>query len=60
MRTVKQLAREFWLPLVIALAWSIYVSWKDFSVATVVTTFAGSFFLASWAIGHGMSLSLLK
>ena len=49
----KQLGREFWLPLVVAVAWVIYNIWvtRDHALTfvSVVTLFGPAFFLCSWA-----------
>jgi hypothetical protein len=50
MRVAKQLAREFWLPLLLAVCWTLfrYVSIGG-GILTAIADFAGAFFLASWA-----------
>src|SRR5262249_14415017 len=53
LRVGKQLAREFWFPLVVAVCWTLfrYVSIGG-GILTVIADFAAAFFLASWAIGQ--------
>jgi hypothetical protein len=55
LRIVKQLAREFWIPFLVALCWTAYryhVSIGDDVISTVIAAFAAAFFLASWATGQ--------
>ena len=50
-----KLFKEFWLPAVVAVAWTVYniatagVTWD---IKTMVNIFGPSFFLASWATGQ--------
>src|ERR1700730_17503422 len=55
MRTLKQLLRDFWIPFIIAALWALYkYIWPAPSdwLSVLITNFAASFFLASWAYGH--------
>jgi len=53
MKTFEQILREFWLPFLIALAWTAFrADFSRFHVAEAIPTFAASFFLASWASGQ--------
>lgn len=53
MTTLKQLLREFWLPLLVAVGWTSYAVWGNpLSLKTVITTFGPAFFLASWMTGQ--------
>jgi hypothetical protein len=59
-RVIKQLLREFWLPLLVAVSWTWYryhTSAQDDVISTLVTNFASSFFLASWATGQLVRVS---
>ncbi|WP_156025035.1 hypothetical protein [Sphingomonas phyllosphaerae] len=52
--TFIQLAREFWIPAVIAgswTAWNVYSS-QAMGASQIVAGFSGSFFLSSWATGQ--------
>lgn len=52
-RTIQQLLREFWLPLLVAMAWTIYAVWgKPLDLKTIVSVLGPAFFLASWMTGH--------
>lgn len=52
LRTLKQLIREFWLPLIAAVSWTAYAlsgqHVSQLSVRDIGTVFGPSFFLASW------------
>jgi len=50
-RVAGQALREFWLPLIIALVWTAY-RFSRSDLASVITNFSASFFLASWITGH--------
>ncbi|MEG3182128.1 hypothetical protein [Sphingomonas sp. LT1P40] len=55
MVTVKRLIKEFYLPLLMAVAWTAFIIASDgasLSVASLATTFAPAFFLSSWATGQ--------
>jgi hypothetical protein len=51
-RTLKQLVKEFWIPFVIAGAWTSYVVGLSEKLTTYISCFAPSFFLASWITGQ--------
>lgn len=51
-RTAKQLFKEFWLPLIIGLAWTSYVVGAYGKLTAYISNFATSFFLASWLTGQ--------
>lgn len=53
MQTAKQILREFWLPLVAAISWTIYVLWGEpVDTKGILSAFGPSFFLASWMTGQ--------
>jgi hypothetical protein len=55
MNTLKLLLREFWVPLALAIGWTLYVHFAGpplGSLKAIVTTFGPAFFLASWATGQ--------
>lgn len=52
-RIARQVAREFWLPFLVAAGWTIYVLWaKTVDVKNVLSAFGPAFFLASWMTGQ--------
>jgi hypothetical protein len=52
-RAFKQLLREFWLPLLLAICWTSFVyAQKGTSLIESVTNFSTAFFLCSWATGQ--------
>lgn len=52
-KTVRQLLREFWLPFILAVAWTTYAFWnKEPSVPAVVGVLGPAFFLVSWMTGQ--------
>jgi hypothetical protein len=52
-RTAGQLLKEFWIPGLIAISWTVYVAWSGpVTVQTVLAAFGPSFFLASWLTGQ--------
>ncbi|MGE1091346.1 hypothetical protein [Pseudomonas zeae] len=52
-RTVKQLFKEFWLPLVVAISWAVYNGLgQTFLVKDFITNLMPAFFLASWMTGQ--------
>jgi hypothetical protein len=52
-KTVCQLAKEFWLPFLIAVGWTIYNGWgQEYTAKSVIASFGPSFFLASWMTGQ--------
>ncbi len=60
MSTLKQLAKEFWLPFIVASTWTgfnYYNSNMDIKIFTVVADFSASFFLVSWATGQFVRVS---
>jgi hypothetical protein len=54
MNIARRLLREFWLPAVVAIAWTGFnvYSTKAWNLKAVVNVFGPSFFLASWATGQ--------
>jgi hypothetical protein len=55
METGKRLLKEFWLPMVLALAWTSYnryTSANPWSLKDGVNVFAPTFFLVSWIVGQ--------
>lgn len=53
MKVAKQLLKEFALPCVVALSWTLYsMSGGQFSLIAAVTVFGPAFFLASWLVGQ--------
>lgn len=54
MSTVTQLAKEFWLPLLFASAWTLYsrFSTPSSTTADLITAFSASFFFLSWLTGQ--------
>ena len=57
-RTIKQLVKEFWLPFVVATAWTAYVVWgKPLSIKVIITALGPAFFLASWMTGQFFRVS---
>jgi len=56
MQVVKQLFKEFWLPLAVALAWTIYNIYElprgEWSTRSFVNIFGPSFFFASWVVSQ--------
>ena len=57
LRTLEQLAKEFWIPFLVAAAWTGWMicSTTDPKLSTWavrIATFSTSFFLASWATGQ--------
>lgn len=57
MKTLSQLAKEFWFPLLLALSWAGYnVATRSpadrWDAVAIVNTFAPAFFLASWMTGQ--------
>ncbi|WP_043311344.1 hypothetical protein [Pseudomonas sp. ML96] len=52
-KTGKQLLKEFWIPGLIAAAWTTYVVWgAAITVEKVLAALGPSFFLASWLTGQ--------
>ena len=51
-RLVKQLFKEFWLPLLIGVAWTSFVVGMHGKISSYISNFAPSFFLASWLTGQ--------
>lgn len=56
LKITRQLAREFWLPFTIAIAWTAY-SWQTEAVSArnlklLVSAFGPAFFLASWGVSQ--------
>lgn len=53
MGTLKQILREFWLPLLAAICWTTYVLWSiPIDLKAVISAFGPAFFLASWLTGQ--------
>ena len=55
MSLLRRLLKEFWLPALVAGAWtgySIYTAPTIWGFTTIVNVFGPSFFLASWATGQ--------
>jgi hypothetical protein len=53
MRTLQQILREFWLPLLAAMCWTAYVLWSmPIDLKAVISAFGPAFFLASWMTGQ--------
>lgn len=56
MTVLKQLLKEFWLPLLAALFWTIYnfteMAGEKWSIRAAVNMFAPTFFLASWLVSQ--------
>ena len=54
MNIARRLLREFWLPAVVAVAWTGFnvYSTKAWDLKAIVNVFGPSFFLASWATGQ--------
>ncbi len=55
MDTFRRLAKEFWLPFVLAGVWTVFNTLPqidDWSFRKTLNTFAPSFFLCSWAIAQ--------
>lgn len=55
MSTLKQIAKEFWLPFLVAGIWSAlnsYYSPQGRNIAVMIGSFSASFFLISWATGQ--------
>jgi hypothetical protein len=60
MNTLKQLIREFWLPLLLAGTWTAYALFTDplpIDLKSFVKTFGPAFFLVSWATGQFIRVS---
>ncbi len=52
-KVLRQVVREFWLPLAIAGAWTAYSLWhKPFTVRAAVNVLGPAFFLVSWMTGQ--------
>jgi hypothetical protein len=52
-RTMTQLAKEFWLPLVVAIAWTVLSVWHEVvDTKSVVSSFGAAFFFVSWMTGQ--------
>jgi hypothetical protein len=56
MRTFRQILREFWIPLVIAMGWGLYRVFSSNAdwLSVFVANFAGAFFFTSWCASHFM------
>ncbi|MBA3591170.1 hypothetical protein, partial [Methylibium sp.] len=54
MQIARRLLREFWLPALVAVAWTVFniYSTKSWDFKAIVNVFGPSFFLASWATGQ--------
>ena len=55
MKLLRRLLKEFWLPALVALAWTSYNVWMGstpMEARPLVNLFAPSFFLVSWATGQ--------
>jgi hypothetical protein len=55
MEVTRRILREFWLPALIAMAWTgfnVVSARSPWDLRTIVNVFAPSFFLASWATGQ--------
>ncbi|USG61476.1 hypothetical protein NBZ79_00610 [Sneathiella marina] len=56
MKTAFQLAKEFWLPLIVAIAWTFFnfypQTFEDIPIAGIINIFGPTFFLASWLSGQ--------
>ena len=55
MRIAFQILKEFWLPSILAIGWTIYSVYDaggDWSIASTINIFGPSFFLLSWASGQ--------
>lgn len=53
MEMFKHIFKEFWLPLAIAIGWTVYVSWgNSFELKNIISAFSPAFFLASWMTGQ--------
>lgn len=53
MKVIKQLFKEFFLPLLIAVSWTAYsLCMKEITLVAAVTIFGPAFFLASWLVGQ--------
>ena len=60
MATLRQILKEFWLPLGLAVAWTLYALYEDANVRNItggVKTFSAAFFLLSWATGQFVRVS---
>lgn len=52
-KVCKQLLKEFWLPLIVAVSWTSYAAWPmTHSWAVVVGVFSASFFFVSFLAGQ--------
>lgn len=54
-KTFKQILREFWIPFLVAVAWTVYTVWNSPAPARItsaIAIFGGAFFLVSWATGQ--------
>lgn len=54
MNLTKRLFKEFWLPAVVAIAWTVFNAWtsEEWDLRALINVFVPSFFLASWATGQ--------
>lgn len=55
MKTFNQIIKEFWLPLIIALLWTLYnlnLKNESWSIAKAINVFGPTFFLVSWCCGQ--------
>ncbi|NSX06874.1 hypothetical protein [Cupriavidus gilardii] len=54
MATLKKAIKEFWLPFLVAIAWTLYNLSQDngWSIQTTFNVFGPTFFLVSWATGQ--------
>lgn len=54
-RSVRQLLKEFWIPSLLAVAWTAVRLWQQgqpVSITDLIATFGPAFFLVSWATGQ--------
>lgn len=51
-KTAKQLLKEFWIPGLLAISWTTYVTWGTVTVQSALTNLGPSFFLAAWLTGQ--------
>ncbi len=55
MGIIIQIIKEFWIPFLISATWTIYIGWSNgfkLEIDKIISSFASSFFLASWMLGQ--------
>lgn len=57
LNTARQLLQEFWLPLLLAAAWTAYTERSGFGFSSIIRTFSPAFFLCSWLTGQVVRVS---